>query len=97
MVLPKVAHRLPEVRFRRAAEDLGSGTLQLGIRYAEQHASSPHTVGCLANGEANDDVLSVEPDGGQIVNDSFASISEMMARRLCGHAVPWAGLGKDKP
>jgi hypothetical protein len=40
--------------------------------------------------------LTVEPDGGQVVNDCFASVCKMVARRLCGHAAPWAGLEEDR-
>src|SRR5439155_25879450 len=46
--------------------------------------------------EANGDELSVESDGGKVVDDRFVRIGCVVACRLSGHADPRAGLGKDK-
>src|SRR2546429_73035 len=46
--------------------------------------------------EANGDELSVESEGGKVVDDRFVRIGCVVACRLSGHADPRAGLGKDK-
>src|SRR5207244_6367819 len=76
------------------AEELGRRPLGFGVRLPEQHPPAPDPVLAAAHGEANGDELSVEPDGGKLVNDR-SSIGGTVARRLCGHAYPWAGLSKD--
>src|SRR6266576_3499737 len=95
-MIPQVAYRLPQVRLRRGAEDLGRGALRLGVRRAEQHPPTPDPVFRPAYLEANGDELSVESDGGKVVDDCFVRIGCVVACRLSGHADPRAGLGKDK-
>src|SRR3989442_8416835 len=93
-MIPEIPYRLPQVRLGRGAEDLGRRPLGFGVRLPEQHPPAPDPVLAAAHGEANGDELSVEPDGGKLVNDR-SSIGGTVARRLCGHAYPWAGLSKD--
>src|SRR3989441_7113267 len=93
-MIPEIPYRLPQVRLGRGAEDLGRRPLGFGVRLPEQHPPAPDPVFAAAHGEANGDELSVEPDGGKLVNDR-SSIGGTVARRLCGHAYPWAGLSKD--
>src|SRR2546430_14834976 len=95
-MIPQVAYRLPQVRLRRGAEDLGRGALRLGVRRAEQHPSAPDPVLRPAYLEANGDELSVESNGGEVVDDRFGRIGCVVACRLSGHADPRAGLRKDK-
>src|SRR2546426_4549851 len=95
MMIPQVAHRLPQVRLRRGAEDLRRGALRLGVRRAEQHPPAPDPVLGPAYLEANGDELSVESDGGEVVDDRFGRIRCVVACRLSGHADPRAGLRKD--
>src|SRR5947208_16862542 len=95
-MLPEVAHRLPQVRLRRGAEDLRRGALRLGVRRAEQHSPAPDPVFGPAYLEANGDELSVESDGGEVVDDRFGRIGCVVAGRLSGHADPRAGLRKEK-
>src|SRR5256886_5576173 len=94
VMIPEIPYRLPQVRLGRGAEDLGRRPLGFGVRLPEQHPPAPDPVLAAAHGEANGDELSVEPDGGKLVNDR-SSIGGTVARRLCGHAYPWAGLSKD--
>src|SRR6267143_2559464 len=94
-MIPEVADRLPQVRLRRGAEDLGGGGLGLGVGGAEQHAPTPNPVLGPAYLEANGDELSVESDGGKVVDDRFVRIGCVVACRLSGHADPRAGLRKD--
>src|SRR6266480_1485151 len=94
-MIPQVAYRLPQVRLRRGAEDLRRGALGLGVRRAEQHAPAPDPVFRPAYLEANGDELSVESDGGKVVDDRFGRIGCVVACRLSGHADPRAGLCKD--
>src|SRR3989442_782868 len=94
-MIPEIPYRLPQVRLGRGAEDLGRRPLGFGVRLPEQHPPAPDPVLAAAHGEANGDELSVEPDGGKLVNDR-SSIGGTVARRLCGHAYPWAGLSKYK-
>src|SRR2546426_1848413 len=96
MMIPQVPHRLPQVRLRDGAEDLRRGALRLGIGCPEQHAPTPDPVLGPAYLEANGDELSVESDGGKVVDDRFVRIGCVVACRLSGHADPRAGLGKDK-
>src|SRR6266576_7225642 len=95
-MIPQVAYRLPQVRLRRGAEDLGRRALRLGVRRAEQRPPTPDPVFRPAYLEANGDELSVESDGGKVVDDCFVRIGCVVACRLSGHADPRAGLGKDK-
>src|SRR5882724_9889180 len=94
-VIPQVAHRLPQIRLRRGAEDLRRGAFRLGVRRAEQDAPAPDPVLGPAYLEANGDELSVESDGGKVVDDRFGRIRCVVACRLSGHADPRAGLRKD--
>src|SRR5437016_8537089 len=94
-MIPQVAHRLPQVRLRRGAEDLRGGALRLGVRRAEQDPPAPDSVLGPAYLEANGDELSVESDGGKVVDDHFGRIGCVVACRLSGHADPRAGLRKD--
>src|SRR2546426_7914539 len=96
MLIPQVPHRLPQLRLRRGAEDLRGGALRLGVRRAEQHPPAPDPVLGAAYLEANGDELSVESDGGKVVDDRFGRIGCVVACRLSGHADPRAGLRKDK-
>src|SRR5438445_2635983 len=93
-MIPEIPYRLPQVRLGHGAEDLGRRPLGFGVRLPKQHPPAPDPVLAAAHGEANGDELSVEPDGGKLVNDR-SSIGGTVARRLCGHAYPWAGLSKD--
>src|SRR6266699_6932256 len=95
-MIPQVAYRLPQVRLRRGAEDLGRGALRLGVRRAEQYPPAPDPVFRPAYLEANGDELSVESNGGEVVDDRFGRIGCVVACRLSGHADPRAGLRKDK-
>src|SRR3989441_8088773 len=95
-MIPQVAHRLPRVWLRRGAEDLRGGTLRLGVRRAEQDPPAPDSVLGPSYLEANGDELSVESDGGKVVDDRFGRIGCVVACRLSGHADPRAGLRKDK-
>src|SRR5437762_2224857 len=95
VMIPQVAHRLPQVRLRRGAEDLRGGALRLGVRRAEQDPPAPHSVLGPAYLEANGDELSVESNGGKVVDDRFGRIGCVVACRLSGHADPRAGLRKD--
>ncbi len=56
---------------RRGAEDLRGGALRLGVRRAEQDPPAPDSVLGPAYLEANGDELSVESDGGKVVDDRF--------------------------
>src|SRR3989454_9851685 len=94
-MITQVAHRLPQVRLRRGAEDLRRGALRLGVRRAEQHPPAPDPVLGPAYLETNGDELSVESDGGEVVDDRFGRIRCVVACRLSGHADPRAGLCKD--
>src|SRR5437667_181978 len=96
VMIPQVAHRLPQVRLRRGAEDLRGGALRLGVRRAEQDPPAPDSVLGPAYLEANGDELSVESNGGKVVDDRFGRIGCVVACRLSGHADPRAGLRKDK-
>src|SRR5256712_496336 len=95
MVIPQVPHRLPQVRLLRGAEDLRGGALRLRVRRPEQHPPAPDPVLGAAYLEANGDELSVESDGGKVVDDRFGRIGCVVACRLSGHADPRAGLCKD--
>src|SRR5438309_10509431 len=95
MMIPQVPHRLPQVRLRGGAEDLRCGALRFGIRCPEQHPPTPDPVLGPAYLEANGDELSVESDGGKVVDDRFVRIGCVVACRLSGHADPRAGLRKD--
>src|SRR5213083_646673 len=95
VMIPQVAHRLPQVRLRRGTEDLRGGALRLGVRRAEQDPPAPDSVLGPAYLEANGDELSVESDGGKVVDDRFGRIGCVVACRLSGHADPRAGLRKD--
>jgi len=81
-MIPQVAHRLPQVRLRRGAEDLGGGALGFGVGSAEQHPPAPDPVLGPAYLEANGDELSVESDGGEVVDDRFGRCS-VPAVRAC--------------
>src|SRR2546422_10143312 len=94
MMIPQVAHRLPRVRLRRGAEDLRRGALRLGVRRAEQPPPAPDAVLGPAYLETNGDELSVESDGGELVDDRFGRIRRVVACRLSGHADPSAGFRK---
>src|SRR5207244_2297735 len=94
VMIPEIPYRLPQVRLGHGAEDLGRRPLGFGVRLPKQHPPAPDPVLAAAHGEANGDELCVEPDGGELVNDR-SSIGGTVARRLCGHAYPWAGLSKD--
>src|SRR2546421_11391709 len=94
-MIPQVAHRLPQVRLRRGTEDLRGGALRLGVRRAEQDPPAPDSVLGPSYLEANGDELSVESDGGKVVDDRFGRIGCVVACRLSGHADPRAGLRKD--
>src|SRR2546426_9495645 len=87
---------ISQVRLRRGAEDLRGGALRLGVRRAEQDPPAPDSVLGPAYLEANGDELSVESDGGKVVDDRFGRIGCVVACRLSGHADPRAGLRKDK-
>src|SRR5260370_40157657 len=95
-MIPQVAHRLPQVRHRRGAENPRGGRLRLGVRGAKQYPPAPDSVLGPAYLEANGDELSVESDGGKVVDDRFGRIGCVVACRLSGHADPRAGLRKDK-
>src|SRR5882672_1720861 len=95
MMIPQVAHRLPQVGLRGGAEDLRRGALRLGVRRAEQHPPAPYPVLGPAYLEAYGDELSVESDRGEVVDDRFGRIRCIVACRLSGHADPRAGLCKD--
>src|SRR5207302_5301296 len=69
VVVPQVADRLPQVLLRRGAEDLGGGALSLGVRRAEQHAPAPDPVLGAAHQETYGDELSVESNGGKVMDD----------------------------
>src|SRR4029077_13526517 len=80
---------------RGGAEDLGRRPLRLGVRRPEQHPAAPHGVVAAANLETNGDELSVEANGGEVVDDRVARVRCGEACRLCRHAAPRAGLCKD--
>src|SRR5205814_6764318 len=86
VMVAQVAYRLPQVRLRRGAEDLGRRPLSLGVRRPEQDPAPPHTVLAAAYLEANGDELSVEANGGEVVDDSVARVRCVEACRLCWHA-----------
>src|SRR5882762_387191 len=86
MVVTQVAHRLPQVRLRGGAEDLRGGALRLGVRRAEQHPPAPDRVLGPAYLEANGDELSVESDGGEVVDDRFGRIRCVVACPDSRHA-----------
>src|SRR5205807_1440646 len=86
VVVAQVAHRLPQVRLRRGAEDLGRRALRLGVGSPEQDPAPPHAVLAAADLETNGDELSVEANGGEIVDDRVARVRCVEACRLCGHA-----------
>src|SRR2546426_4988383 len=65
VMIPQVAHRLPQVRLRRGAENLRGGALRLGVRRAEQDPPAPDSVLGPAYPEANGDELSVDSEGGK--------------------------------
>ena len=87
-MIAQVPHRLPELRFRRGAEDLRGGALVLGVGGPEQHTPAPDGVVRAPDGEAYSDELSIEPNRGEVVNDGFAGFRNAKSRRLCGHADP---------
>ena len=67
----------------------------LGLIGPEQDASTPCPVFGVPQGEPDEDTLSFEPYGGEIVNDSFVWSLNRLTCRLCGHVEPWAGLRQD--
>jgi hypothetical protein len=95
MVVPEVPHGQPQVLLGNRAEDLGRGALVLGLLGAEMDPPAPYPILGAPQGEANGDTLSFESNGGKIVNDCFAYCRGLRPCRLCGHADPVAGLGKD--
>src|SRR3989449_10748270 len=70
-------------RSRRGAEDFRRGPFGLGIGSPEQDPAPPDAVLGAAHLEADGDELSVESDGGKVVNDRFARIGWVVACRLC--------------
>src|SRR5207247_10908845 len=97
VMIPQVAHRLPQVRLRRGAEDLRGGALRLGVRRAEQDPPAPDSVLGPAYLEANGDELSVESNGGKVVDDRFRRIGCGVECRFSGPAVLRGGLRYDTP
>ena len=75
VVLAEITYGLPQVLVTRGAEDFGCAALELGIGGAKEHACAPNGIGRLPHGETNEDLLTVEPDGGEVVNDCFANVS----------------------
>src|ERR1051325_8397342 len=96
VMVAQVADGLPQIRLRRGAEDLGRRALRLGVRRPEQDPAPPHAVVAAAYLETNGDELSVEANGGEVVDDRVARVRCVKACRLCRHAAPRAGLCKDK-
>src|SRR5438552_4732395 len=86
VMVAQVADGLPQIRLRRGAEDLGRRALRLGVRRPEQDPAPPHSVLAAAYLEANGDELSVEANGGEVVDDRVARVRCVKACRLCRHA-----------
>ena len=95
MVIPQITHREPEVLLGVCAEDLRGSALVLGFFCPEQDAPPPGPVFGVPQGEPDEDTLSFESNGGEIVNDCFVWGRNRLTCRLCNHVEPWAGLGKD--
>ena len=71
MVIPQIADREPQVLLGCGAEDLRGGALVLGLFGPEQDTPPPGPVFGMPQGEPDEDTLSFESNGGEIVNDSF--------------------------
>jgi hypothetical protein len=95
VVVPQIADGKPQVLFGSRAEDLRGGPLVLGLFGPEQDAAPPGPVFGVPQGEPDEDTLSFESNGREIVNDCFVWCRNRLTCRLCGHVEPWAGLGKD--
>jgi len=72
MVVPQVAHGEPQLLLGVGAEDLGGGTLVLGLLGAKVNPAAPHPILGAPNGEPNGDTLAFKANGGKIVNDCFS-------------------------
>ena len=95
MVVSQIADGEPQVLLGSRAEDLRRGALVLGLFGPEQNTPPPRPVFGMPQGEPNEDTLSFESNGGEIVNDCFVWRLSRLTCRLCRHVEPWAGLGKD--
>ena len=88
MVVPEVPDRLPEILLGGGAEDFRRRPFGFGVFRPEQNAAAPNAVLGAAQGESNGDFLSVEAQGGQVVDDRFPRMGDIVSCRLCGHAEP---------
>ena len=95
MVVSQIADGEPEVLLGQRAEDLRCGPLVLGIFQPKQNAAAPGPVFRVAEYEANGDTLTFKADWGEIVDDCFVKRRDCLTCRLCGHAIPGAGLRQD--
>ena len=86
MVVPEVPDRLPEILFGGSAEDFGRRPFGFGVFRPKQDAAAPDAVLGAAQGESNGDFLSVETQGGQVVDDRFPRMGDIVSCWLCGHA-----------
>ncbi|HMJ59431.1 MAG TPA: hypothetical protein VK467_09850, partial [Gemmatimonadales bacterium] len=89
VVVAQIADRLPQVGFRRRAEDFGCGALGLGAFRSEQHAPAPNPVLGATHREANINGLSVETYRRKVVDDLVERRRSLIPSRLCWHAVPF--------
>src|SRR5688572_15317032 len=88
-MVPQVPDRLPQVRLRRGTEDFRGRPLTLCILRPEQDAPPVAAIVGATNGETNSDGLTVELDGGQIVQDCVGRTGNTIASGLCRHAEPF--------
>lgn len=78
-MIPQVPHRLPEIGFRRGAEDFRRRALVFGIGRPEVNTAPPSPILGPADRETDSDTLPFEFYGGEIMNDG---------RTLVGVALP---------
>lgn len=88
MVVSQIADREPQVLLGIRAEDLRGRALVLGLFGPEQDPSPPGPVFGVPQGEPDEDTLSFESNGGEIVNDCFVGRLNRLTCRLCSHVDP---------
>jgi hypothetical protein len=92
----ELPHRLPQVGFRFGAEDFDGFALATGIRVEEAEPGPPGSIRSVPNDEAEQNDLTVETKGIELVLNGLPGVPGRGAHCLQGHQgrVP-AGLAKD--
>ncbi|HEX9728116.1 MAG TPA: hypothetical protein VGA37_06415 [Gemmatimonadales bacterium] len=85
MMLAKVTHGFPQIRFVDAEENLGSGRRGVPIPRAKNKATSPSAVVGPSDDKANRYLISPEPHGRQLMDDRFTRIWLAVPNLLRGH------------